>query len=167
MKDSNSNKSHYTIYNFLPLIAILIIIFLLTFIRQFLTGYDFSHAMTDFMGFFFSIFGGFKILNLQKFAESYQTYDILAKQSRWYAFVYPFLEILLGTLYITRSYLYVANVSTVILMSISALGVFQALLKKEQFECACLGTVFKIPMTYVTLLEDVLMAGMALYMIFN
>lgn len=161
----NSHKTDYSVRNFLPLIIIFLIIFSLTFIRQFLMGYNFSYAMTDFMGFFFLIFGGFKILNLQKFSEAYQTYDIIAKQTKWYGFIYPFIEILLGTLYITRSYLYFANVTTVILMSISAMGVFQALLKKEQFECACLGTVFKIPMTYVTLLEDVLMVGMALYML--
>lgn len=141
------------------------IIFLLTFIRQYFSGYNFDNAMTDFMGFFFLIFGGFKILNLQKFSEAYQTYDLLAQHTRWYAYIYPFLEILLGSLYITRSYVYFANIATLLLMIVGSLGVIKALMSRYQFMCACLGTVFKIPMTYVTLLEDILMAAMALYMI--
>jgi hypothetical protein len=50
-------------------------------------------------------------------------------------------------------------------MLISALGVANELRKKQTIMCACLGTVFKIPMTYVTLFEDLLMASMALYML--
>jgi hypothetical protein len=32
-------------------------------------------------------------------------------------------------------------------------------------ECACLGTVFKLPMTYVTVVEDLLMVAMAAVML--
>lgn len=159
------DQSNYTHKNFLPLLIIFMIIFLMTFIRQYFEGYNFDSAMKDFMGFFFLIFGGFKILNLQKFTEAYQTYDLIAQRTRWYGYIYPFLEILLGTLYITRSYIFFANIATLVLMLVGSLGVLKALLSQGQFMCACLGTVFNLPMTYVTLLEDLLMAAMALYMI--
>jgi hypothetical protein len=35
------------------------------------------------------------------------------------------------------------------------------LLRKSKIQCACLGTFFKLPMTQVTLFEDLLMVGMA------
>lgn len=169
----NANQSNYTNRNFLPLIVIFMTILLLTFIRQYLNCYNFDKAMKDFMGFFFLIFGGFKILNLQKFSEAYQTYDLIAQRSKLYAYAYPFIEIFLAFLYLSdssavdvgRIWLLYANIITLVLMSISAIGVFRALLQKRSFECACLGLVFKIPMTYVTLLEDVIMGAMALYMI--
>jgi hypothetical protein len=51
-------------------------------------------------------------------------------------------------------------------MSINSIGVYIALQKKETLMCACLGSLFKLPMTYVTLAEDLIMGLMALIMIF-
>jgi hypothetical protein len=50
-------------------------------------------------------------------------------------------------------------------MLVSVVGVTQALLQKRRIQCACLGTVFNLPMTKVTFMEDALMAGMALVML--
>lgn len=121
--------------------------------------------MNDFMGFFFIIFGFFKVINLNAFAQAYATYDLIAQKSRGYAFAYPFIELVLGIAYITRWQPTFINVVTVLIMLISAAGVAVELSKGKTIVCACLGTVFKIPMTYITLLEDLLMAGMALVML--
>jgi hypothetical protein len=51
------------------------------------------------------------------------------------------------------------------LMLVSAVGIGMELAKKKEIQCACLGLVFNIPMTYVTLAEDLLMALMALLML--
>jgi hypothetical protein len=51
-------------------------------------------------------------------------------------------------------------------MLIGAAGVWRELRKNNQIPCACLGVVFKIPMTWVTFIEDVAMAAMAAAMIF-
>ncbi len=58
------------------------------------------------------------------------------------------------------------NVFTLALMFVSAAGVFNELRKGKTVICACLGAVFKIPMTYETLAEDLIMAIMALAMLF-
>jgi hypothetical protein len=50
-------------------------------------------------------------------------------------------------------------------MGIGAIGVYIKLLKKEEIPCACLGTVFKVPMIWVTLAEDLLMVAMAVIML--
>lgn len=121
--------------------------------------------MLDFMGIFFLVFGGFKIINLKGFAEAYAIYDLIAKRFKLYALFYPFIELILGFLYLLRWKLLFAHWTVLILMIVSAIGVAVELSQKKNIQCACLGTVFKIPMTYVTLLEDLLMALMAAIMI--
>jgi hypothetical protein len=163
----NSLNAHkaYKFSDFLPLIIIIGLIIGFTLIRQFIAGWNFNNAMLDFMAGFFIIFSLFKIFNLKNFVEAYSGYDIIAKRSQWYGYLYPFLELSLGIAYLFRFQLFFANIITIILMFISSIGVLQALLKKNQIMCACLGAVFKIPMTYVTLAEDLIMGLMALYML--
>ncbi|MEX0940734.1 MAG: MauE/DoxX family redox-associated membrane protein [Candidatus Babeliales bacterium] len=158
--------NNYTFKDFLPLIIIFSVVIALTIIAQSWRG-DFSwmSTMNDFMGFFFIVFGSFKVINLPGFVEAYQTYDIVAKQSILYAYLYPFIELGLGLAYLYRLYPIATNVITLIVMLVSSIGVFQKLLEREQIVCACLGAVFKIPMTWVTLTEDLLMAGMAFAML--
>ncbi len=160
-------QSSYTVRDFLPLITLFAIIVLLTALRQWYSGWYWCSAMSDFMGFFFIIFGFFKIINWHGFAEAYATYDIIAQRSRLYAYAYPLIELTLGVLYLARWYPTFTNVTTLIVMLISSIGVANELRKKKTIVCACLGVVFKIPMTYVTLLEDLLMASMALAMLIS
>lgn len=94
-------------------------------------------------------------------------YDLIAKRSHMYALAYPFIELTLGLLYLFGWQLILANWLTMVLMLISTSGVAQALLNKQNLTCACLGMVFKLPMTYVTLLEDLLMLCMAAISLFK
>ncbi len=114
------------------------------------------------MASFFLVFGFFKVINLGGFVKAYALYDLIAKKYSWYGYVYPFLEIGLGIAYLSKWNLPVINFLTLVLMLISAAGVFNELRKGSHIVCACLGAVFKLPMTYVTLAEDLLMALMAL-----
>lgn len=129
---------------------------------------DFSITtlMTNFMGGFFIIFSLFKMIDIQGFAEGYATYDIIASRSSFYAKSYPFIELILGVLYFSGILPVLTNIVTAILMFIGAIGVTQALREKRTIQCACLGTSLKLPMTKVTLVEDVLMGVMAIVMLF-
>jgi len=160
-------KYKKTISNFAPLIIIFACIFLYTIIRLIQHGaWDTLFVMRNFEGAFFIIFGAFKLLNWQGFVSSYQRYDIIAARSKCYAYAYPIIELSLGIAYLTAYQLLVTSIITLLIMIISTIGVAQALSKKQALSCACLGTVFKLPMTYVTLIEDLLMGFMALVMIF-
>ncbi len=123
--------------------------------------FDWMRAMANFMGGFFLAFSFFKLLNLRGFVDAYQTYDVLARPLRAYGYVYPFIELGLGIAYVARLAPVVTNLVTLVVMLLSAVGVTQALLKNRRIQCACLGTVFNLPMTKVTFVEDALMAGMA------
>jgi YHS domain-containing protein len=151
--------------DFTPLALIFSGVFLAAFIKYMFTGSSISDAMYDFMGMFFVVFAGFKLLDVKGFAEAYATYDIVAKKSRAYAAAYPFIELALGLAYLIRWNVDAVNWATFILMSVSSIGVIQAVKTKRKIQCACLGTKIKLPMTKITLLEDILMAVMALGMI--
>lgn len=129
--------------------------------------YSFTSLMNNFMGGFFIVFSLFKLLNLSGFADAYATYDIVASRSRAYGFIYPFIELLLGIAYFTGFLPLATNLVTLFLMLIGSIGVFLALKTKRKFQCACLGTALKLPMTKVTLVEDVTMGLMALIMIIH
>ena len=121
--------------------------------------------MSHFMAGFFLVFSFFKIMNLKGFAEGYSTYDVVAKKLPAYGFLYPFIELGLGLAFLTQWNPLVTNVITLIVMAVSTIGVVQSLLKKTLFQCACLGTVIKLPLSKVTLFEDLLMVGMSIVMI--
>lgn len=165
MADTEKTKK-YTVKEFAPLLVIFSVIILFTAIAVIVHGaWDVVFVMRMFMGLFFLVFGFFKVINLKGFVTAYREYDIVAKQSRAYAYVYPFIELSLGCAYVVGWNLFVTNWITLIVMVVSAVGVLQKLLEREEIPCACLGVVFKIPMTWVTFGEDVLMALMAVVML--
>ena len=59
------------------------------------------------------------------------------------------------------------NGNTAIIMAVSLAGVLLAVLSKSSIRCACLGTVFQLPMSTVSIIEDGLMLAMALFMLFQ
>lgn len=157
---SNSADSWFTRYK--PLL--LIVAFLLgvtSLIHWGSPGRDAHEWMSDFMAGFFLVFAFFKLLDVGAFARAFRGYDLIAERSNAYAYAYPFIELALGVAYLIRWHPPLTNAVTLVVMVISAAGVVNALRKRQLIECACLGTVFRLPMSKVTLIEDLLMAVMA------
>lgn len=123
--------------------------------------------MLDFMGLFFIVFSFFKLLDLQGFPDSFQMYDPLAKIVPMYARVYPFLETILGLMFLFRFKVEVALVATIIVLGITTIGVTKTLLDKRSIRCACLGTALKLPMTEATFIENIIMLAMAVILLVN
>ena len=128
-------------------------------------GFTTLDFMLDFMGLFFFVFSLFKFLDLSGFALSFAMYDPLAKRLPLYGRVYPFLELILGFLLLAKIQLPIALLVTVILLSITTIGVCIVLLQKKQITCACLGTVLKLPMTQATFIENSVMIFMATFIL--
>ncbi len=147
----------------LTIIGLILLVIVSLSIKDLQVGtFSFAKAMTNFMAGFFLVFSGFKLLDIKGFAEGYYTYDLLARRFFNYGYIYPFIELGLGLSYLTRFMLPQVNLVTLIVMTLSSLGVLNAISKKRKIQCACLGTVIKLPLTYVTLVEDLGMAAMAL-----
>jgi copper chaperone CopZ len=130
-------------------------------------SFDFMKWMQHFMAGFFLVFSFFKLLDLKGFAESYAMYDVLAKPIPAWGYIYPFVELGLGLAFCINYQPYMTNMVTLVVMSISIVGVLQSVLNKRKIQCACLGAVFKLPMSTVTIIEDALMIGMSATMLFK
>lgn len=132
-------------------------------------GFRWMHGMNVFMAGFFLTFSFFKMLDLKGFAESYSMYDIVAGKVKAWGFIYAFVELSLGIAYATGFQPLITNIVTLAVMAISIIGVLQSVLNKRRIQCACLGAVFNLPMSTVTIIEDALMiimsAGMIVYLL--
>ena len=146
----------------------LFLIFLYLFSASFLLNYqdwDVGEAMFDFMGLFYIVFSFFKLLDLKGFPESFRMYDPLAKAIPVYGWMYPFIELVLGLLFLMRFQITTALVATIVILGITTVGVTKTLLNKKSIRCACLGTALKLPMTEATFIENFIMLIMAISML--
>jgi len=148
-----------------PLFIILGYIFIASILLNY-KNWNSSNAMLDFMGLFYIIFSFFKILDIKGFSMSFRMYDPLAKQAPIYGFIYPFIEIILGMMFLIRFEVNIALILTVIVLGITTIGVTQTLINKKSIKCACLGTTLNLPMTEATFIENALMIIMAFLLLF-
>jgi copper chaperone CopZ len=153
-------KSWFETYK--PILLILFYISMITAIAATsTTGFDWMIGMRIFMSGFFFAFSFFKLLDLKGFADSYSTYDIIAKKFSGWGYIYAFIELGLGIAYAINFEPFITNLVTLVVMTLSIIGVLQSVLNKRKIQCACLGTVFNLPMSTVTIIEDGLMIAMS------
>ena len=157
-------KSWFETYR--PILLVFAYITGITLLAEAVNGsFNWMQWMNHFMAGFFLVFSFFKLLNLNGFAESYAMYDIVAKRIKGYGYLYAFIELSLGIAYLVNFNPIVTNSITVIVMSISIIGVLQSVLNKQKIKCACLGDVFNLPMSTITIIEDALMITMSFIML--
>ena len=150
---------------YFPILLILAYLCAFVALSQIKAGeWSWMSAMRNFMGGFFTVFSFFKLLNLSGFVDAYASYDVVAKRLRAYGYIYPFIELGLGAAYLASVGGLMTDLVTFSVMTLSTAGVVHNLLKRHAIQCACLGTVFKLPMSRVTLIEDLAMVSMSAVM---
>lgn len=147
---------------FLIFTYLLVATFLLNYKEQRITD-----AMLDFMGLFYIVFSFFKLLDLKGFPKSFRMYDPIAKAIPIYGWVYPFIEVILGILFLMRIQIPIALIVTLVILGVTTVGVLKTLVDKKTIQCACLGTALKLPMTKATFIENSIMIVMAILMLIN
>lgn len=165
MHNHQSKSQNYT-GEYLKLIALIVFIIVASwYIAPYIQTGQHSQFMSAFMGTFFLVFGLFKLVGLKEFAGAFQGYDLIAKKYPSYGYLYPFLELWLALGYFTN----IPNTTwaTLALMTVSSIGVLRELRRGGNIKCACLGTIIKLPLTSISLTENVSMGIMALLMILN
>lgn len=150
-----------------PLIVIIAVTLLAAAAKQLHYGENgtFRDAMHDWMGFFLLVFAMLKLFDLSGFADGFQKYDLLAKRSRPYALLYPFLELALGLAFLSQWQPAAVYVATIVLLGFGSIGVLTALAKGLDVKCACMGSSLNVPLSTVAVVEDLGMATMALVML--
>jgi copper chaperone CopZ len=128
-------------------------------------SFTLNNWFMSYMGVFFMLFSFLKLLNVQGFSRTFSRYDYLAKTIPGFAICYPFLELFLGIAFLTQTMLIVAGIITLIVMISQSIGISTVLRANQTIQCACLGSSINLPISYLTLFENLVMILMSSYMI--
>ena len=161
---SNSENEKSKLQQLKPLILILFYITTASVLLNY-QNRDRNEIMLDFMGLFYIVFSFFKLLDLKGFSESFKMYDPLASRVPIYGWIYPFIEVVLGLMFLMHFGVKTALVITLIVLGVTTIGVTKSLLDKKSIRCACLGTALKLPMTEATFIENAVMIVMAILLL--
>lgn len=163
----SSNASTQSDKSYKPLLLVVAYLLGTTLLVEYSSGmFILDTWMPNFMAGFFLVFSFFKLLDIKGFANAYAMYDVVASKWKGYGYIFPFIELGLGVAYILYSDNPITHLITAIVMFVSLIGVVKSVLNKTEIKCACLGTGFNLPMSYVTIIEDGLMLLMAWVMYF-
>ena len=171
INDNEINPQNINILNKLTLFYPLIITFLFVISGAIVTQYPIStfnskHFMSNLMGILLITFSYLKMLNLKGFAISFSKYDFIAYYIWPYGYIYPLTELTLGLFYCVKLYPVIINSITIFFLTINFIEVSYALILKKELECACMGSLgFKLPLSYITITEDIFMIIMSIIMI--
>ncbi len=167
LDQGNETTERFFLETYKPLFLIVFFIAGTTCLSQYpFAGFDSILWMRHFMAGFFIVFAFFKLLNLSGFASSYAMYDVIAAKWSGWGYLYPFVELLLGLAYLIDFNPLFTNWATIIVLGVSSIGVIESNINKRKIKCACLGDVFNLPMSTVTIIEDLSMVAMASAMLY-
>jgi glutaredoxin len=107
-----------------------------------------------------------KLQDIESFSNMFLGYDLLAQRYVPYSYVYPFGEALAGLLMLAGGALPWISIPVALFIgTIGAVSVFKAVyIEKRSLKCACVGGNSNVPLGFVSLTENLMMVGMALWM---
>jgi glutaredoxin len=124
-----------------------------------------AHAAQWFIAFSMCVLAIQKLRDVEGFATMFLGYDLLAQRWVPYAYIYPFAEALAGVLMIAGSAKWLSVPVALFIGGIGAVSVFKAVyIDRRELKCACVGGDSNVPLGFVSLIENVMMVGMALWM---
>ena len=118
------------------------------------------------MGVFMATFAAFKFIGYKMFVATFAGYDIVAQRFSLYGKLFPLIEMSLALLYLLNVLPVGRNILVAVVTGTAAIGVFREIYqRKTGIHCACLGNVIKLPLSTVSLIENVSMFAMATAML--
>ncbi|MDQ2702075.1 MAG: glutaredoxin [Pseudomonadota bacterium] len=134
-----------------------------------------SHAVTGqaltvraaewFIGFSMVVLSLLKLQNVETFSSMFLNYDLLAKRWVPYSYLYPFAEGVAGVLMVAGALTWLSVPIALFIGGVGAVSVFKAVyIDKRELKCACVGGSSNVPLGFVSLTENLMMVGMALWM---
>ena len=107
-----------------------------------------------------------KLQDVDRFATMFLNYDLLAQRWVRYGYIYPFVEAGSGLLMLAGILTWIAAPAALFVASIGAFSVFKAVyIDKRDLKCACVGGDSNVPLGFVSLTENLMMIGMAVWML--
>ena len=107
-----------------------------------------------------------KLRDIESFSTMFLNYDLLARRWVPYGYVYPWAEGLAGVLMTAGALTGLSVPVALTIGTIGAVSVFKAVyIDKRELKCACVGGGSNVPLGFVSLTENVMMVGMAVWML--
>ena len=124
-----------------------------------------GQALAWFIAFSMTVLALLKLQDVEKFSSMFLNYDLLAKRWVPYSYIYPFAEGLAGVLMIAGVATWLSVPVALFIGTIGAVSVFKAVyVDKRELKCACVGWSSNVPLGFVSLTENLMMIGMAVWM---
>ena len=107
-----------------------------------------------------------KLQDVEKFSTMFLNYDLLARRWVPYGYIYPFAELGAGVLMLAGALTWLSAPVALFIGGIGAVSVFKAVyVDKRELKCACVGGSSNVPLGFVSLTENLMMIGMAVWML--
>lgn len=104
-----------------------------------------------------------KLQDVDRFATMFLGYDLLAQRLVPYAYAYPILEFGAGAMMLGDVGRWVSGPVALAIGAIGAVSVVKAVwIDRRDIKCACVGGGSRVPLGFVSLSEDLVMAAMGI-----
>ncbi|MFC3050998.1 MauE/DoxX family redox-associated membrane protein [Kordiimonas pumila] len=131
------------------------------------SSFTMKSLMHVYMGVFLIVFALLKLFDPNGFQDGFAMYDLLGMRFAPYGYIYPYLELVLGLAFLSFLAPVTTYLATIILFTFGAAGVIAALQKGLDINCPCMGNILNVPLSTVTLTEDLVMIAMAFFLLFT
>jgi glutaredoxin len=151
-----------------PVITLFIMTALAAFAANYaVTGQLFTARTAQwFIAFSMVVLAILKLQDVESFSAMFLNYDLLARRWVPYSYIYPYAEGLAGVLMIAGALRWVSIPIALFIGTVGAVSVFKAVyINKRELKCACVGGSSNVPLGFVSLTENLLMIGMAIWML--
>lgn len=150
-----------------PVLAIFAVGFLLAVAVGVLTNWSMGYSMIlpHFISITMVLLALMKLRDVEGFSTMFLNYDVLAKRWVPYGYIYPYAELTAGLLMFAGVLSVVSIPLALFIGGIGAWSVFKAVyIEKRELKCACVGGDTNVPLGFVSLTENLMMLGMAVWM---
>lgn len=160
-----SMKQEGTTYQ--PVIAIFATSFLMALAIAFAANsFTVTRVIELFVATSMSVLAIMKLRDLFSFTNQFVTYDLLARRYVPYGYFYPFAEATAGILMLAGALIWIAAPLAFFIGTVGAVSVIKAVyIDKRELKCACVGGDSNVPLGAISLTENLMMVGMAIWMV--
>lgn len=114
-----------------------------------------------FVGGFLLVSGSFKLIGYESFTSVFHRYDFIARRQPSYAYLYPFIQMILGVWYMLGIGSLFRNLIVFSVMFVGLFAVVKGLLRSGPTgHCVCLPHVLKLPLSTLLLFESLVITFM-------
>ena len=156
-------------YTVIPLLIISIVVFNIGYFyfyeEDIYSERSKKQIMNNIVGTMFIVFGLLKLSNLQKFAEIFPQYDLIAEKYPTYAYIYPIIELYLGYSFLKMNHIPFIYYFSMILIFLNLISISLSLLNGVTLPCGCIGGYFNLPLSNISLFENLMMFIMIYFLI--